>query len=140
MVNDPPERVLDKQDNLHFVARESEYGESKLIPQLENNFFRITLVNKAKTERLTIDLYIGFHNCVTGRNQLVDDLVIIELKTDGNVISPLFAIMAEKGVHSSSISKYCLGTVLTNPLAKYNNFKRKLVFINKLTHNHYGRD
>lgn len=139
LVEASAEHVLEIPDNLRFVSKETEYGDAKLLPQLENNFLRITLVNKAKTERLTIDLYIGFHNCVTGNDRLVDDLVIIELKTDGNVISPLPAILLEKGIRPSSISKYCLGTVLTNPSAKHNNFKRKLVFINKLTQNNYGR-
>lgn len=139
-VDSSAEQVLGVQANLHFIEQESEYQSSLLLPQLENEFLRITLVNKAKTERLTIDLHIGFHNCVTGCDQLVNDLVIIELKTDGNVISPLFPILKGNGVYPSSISKYCLGTVLTNPMAKYNNFKRKLAYINKLTQNNYGRD
>lgn len=44
----------------------------------------MTLVNRDKTERLTIDTNIRFRNLHTGREQSLPDLVIIELKQDGN--------------------------------------------------------
>ena len=39
-----------------FIAAKSRYHWSELSPHLSTRFHRITLVNKAKTERLTIDM------------------------------------------------------------------------------------
>ncbi len=119
--------------NLATPTQQMPFESSVVIPQLGNDFSRITLVNKDLTEQLTIDFYIQFHNWTTQLNGSADELVIIELETDGNIDSPMLRILTDKQIRPVSIRKYCLGTVLTNPNAKHNQFKRKLVYINKLT-------
>ena len=57
---------------------------SDLNPKVANHFKRITLVNNAKTERLTIDRELSFHNNETGLDKSMDRLVVIEVKRDGN--------------------------------------------------------
>lgn len=54
-----------------FIQKHANYEYNALLPQLENQFRRITLVNRGKTERLTIDvkkvilfLHIGNLNIV----------------------------------------------------------------------------
>ena len=49
-----------------FLHKHLRYNPTILTEQLENHFNRITLVNKAKTERLPIDSAACFHNLVTG--------------------------------------------------------------------------
>lgn len=118
-----------------FVTEKLHYEVSSLIPQLENEFDRITLVNKGRTERLTIDIHIRFVNRHTGQSAEVPDLVIIELKQDGNVPSFFKKVLLDLRIKPKRISKYCLGTVLTNPTVKTNRFKRKIRYINKLSQN-----
>ena len=118
-----------------FVTEKLHYDVSSLIPQVENEFDRITLVNKGRTERLTIDSNIRFMNRHTGQTAEVPDLVIIELKQDGNVPSFFKQVLLDLRIKPKRISKYCLGTVLTNPEVKTNRFKRKLRYINKLSQN-----
>ena len=72
-----------------FLSTNLRYAASSLSEQLENRFNRITLVNKGKTERLTIDTNLRFHNVVTDGYRFMDDVVIIELKRDGLVPSPI---------------------------------------------------
>jgi len=115
-----------------FIAAKSRYSWDELTPHLRTAFRRITLVNKAKTERLTIDLNLVWENQVTGRKETIPDLVIIELKRDGNVPSPMLDIMLEERIHPLKMSKYCVGTALTNPDIKQNRFKRKIRRIEKL--------
>jgi hypothetical protein len=100
---------------------------------LQNRFHRITLVNKAKTERLTIDFDVCFDNFETGEHSETGDLVIVELKRDGNVFSPVKALLRELRIKPSGFSKYCIGTVLTNKRLKQNNFKPKITRLRKLT-------
>ena len=115
-----------------FIAAKSRYTWSELSPHMRTTFRRITLVNKAKTERLTIDLHLVWDNCVTGSEKSFADLVIIELKRDGNVPSPMTGILNDLHVHPLKISKYCIGTALTNPEIKQNRFKAKIKRIEKL--------
>lgn len=131
-------RLSQNEGTGDFLRRNARYRIEELIPQLENQFERITLVNKDMTERLTIDTNIAFHNLRTNICQQVPELAIIELKQDGNRPSPAKNLLSAFHIHPASISKYCLGSILTNPEIKYNRFKIKLIKINKLTHSNYG--
>ena len=115
-----------------FVAAKSRYVWSELSPHLRTLFHRITLVNKAKTERLTIDMDLVWENVVSGETKTYPDLVIIELKRDGNVPSRMTHIMLDHRLHPLKISKYCIGTALTTPAIKKNRFKKKIRTIEKI--------
>lgn len=60
------------------------------------------------------------------------EAVIIELKRDGRVPSPILPLLRELRVHQNGFSKYCIGTVVTNPNVRVNNFKMKLHDIRKI--------
>lgn len=126
------ENVLDKVEAIEFLNEKSNYQIEHLNQRLNNNFFRITLVNKEKTERLTIDTDISFSNCITRIENQLSDLCIIEVKQEGDVYSPFKDYLADLRIRKRSISKYCLGMVLTDSSLKANNFKRKLIYIHKL--------
>ena len=115
-----------------FLRKHLRYDPSILTEHLENHFKRITLVNKAKTERLTIDTGLCFHNLVTGRDADLTGLVIIELKRDGLQPSPILGMLRELRIKPSGFSKYCMGSALTNPRLKRNNFKERLRLIDRL--------
>ena len=109
-------------------------------PIVRNRFHRITLVNYAKTERLTIDYDVSFHNYETEKDAETGQLVIIELKRDGNVFSPVLEILRQLRVKPSGFSKYCIGCVMTNGRLKQNMFKQKLVRLSKLAHTSLKRN
>ena len=115
-----------------FIAAKSRYQWSELSPHLSTKFHRITLVNKAKTERLTIDMNLVWDNVITGESKTYDNLVIIELKRDGNAPSRMTDIMLDLRIHPLKISKYCIGTALTTPDIKKNRFKSKIRKIEKM--------
>lgn len=99
---------------------------------IENRFNRITLVNNNKTERLTIDTDLCFHNIHTGKDCSLPELAIIELKRDGLVPSPILALLNELRIKPLGFSKYCIGTALTNPDIRQNRFKQRLHALEKL--------
>ena len=115
-----------------FIAQKSNYRWAELIPHLRTKFRRITLVNKAMTERLTIDFDLAWDNMITNESKTYDGLSIIELKQDGHIHSLMTNIMLNFRVHPMKISKYCIGTVLTTSGLKHNRFKTKLCRINKI--------
>lgn len=115
-----------------FVSENLGYPEESLIPMMENNFHRLTLVNKGKTERLTIDMDIEFHNRVTNETRCLNDLVVIELKRDGRIPSPAIEMLRQLRVHPGSFSKYCMGMAITNHDLKHNRFKLKMHNIDRI--------
>ena len=118
-----------------FIDAKSRYHWSELSPCLSTRFERITLVNKAKTERLTIDMNLVWDNVVSGESKTYPNLVIIELKRYGNVPSKMTDIMLSQRIKPFKISKYCLGTALTTPGLKKNRFKSKIRKIEKICQN-----
>ena len=109
-----------------FLSTNLRYAPQTLSRQLENRFSRITLVNKGKTERLTIDTNLRFHNIVTDQSRLMDDIVIIELKRDGLVSSPILAMLRKLRIKPHGFSKYVIGSALTNRQLHCNRLKPKL--------------
>jgi hypothetical protein len=101
-------------------------------PIVQNHFDRITLVNYAKTERLTIDFNVRFHNYETDIDRDTGNIVIIELKRDGNIYSPILSILRDLHIHPTGFSKCCIGMAMTDPHLKQNNFKIKLRLLQKI--------
>ncbi|GAB6012515.1 polyphosphate polymerase domain-containing protein [Viscerimonas tarda] len=123
------EDLADEQDFLHTHAL---FDLENLEPVLANTFNRITLVNNRATERITIDWDLNFQNLLTGIEDSPEKLMVLELKQDGRTASDFHDILNRLHVKPSAFSKYCMGTVLTNPNVKYNRFKSKWTQINKL--------
>lgn len=124
--------VDELDEGMTFLADQTQFKIEDLLPSLANSFHRITLVNDELTERITIDVDISFQNYSTGIKKQVDDLMIIELKQDGSKHSDFKDILTDLRIKSIKLSKYCIGTVLTNPNCKYNRYKKKSRLINKL--------
>jgi len=123
-----------------FVEKNTPYSfnsqfsiSNSLHPCLENRFMRITLVDKGMSERVTIDSDITFHNRATGIDADISKLLVIEVKHEvGAPQSDIERALHEMLILPRRMSKYCIGTALTDPSAKYNRFKPKLLYINKV--------
>ena len=126
---------LHEQTKRDFLGKTLRYGVDSLIPHMNNSFRRITLVNKAKTERLTIDSSLHFLNLTNGKDMDMSNLVIIELKRDGLIYSPVLEMLRQLRIHPHGFSKYCMGAALTNPELPANRFKEKLHYIEKMLSN-----
>lgn len=116
-----------------FLSEHLRYDIDTMRPAIRNNFDRITLVNRAKTERLTIDTNLKFFNLVSGQNLETDPLVIIELKRDGLCYSPVLEMLRQLRIFPHGFSKYCMGSAMTNPELPVNRFKEKLIEIKKIS-------
>ena len=123
-------------DGMEFLEIRSHYDPLTLTPHVRTHFNRITLVNKAKTERLTLDFNLLFENLRTGITVECPNLLIVELKQDGAAHSDMKDILLDMRVKQIKCSKYCVGTALTNPNIKSNRFKKKIRIIEKLQHDH----
>lgn len=98
---------------------------------LTNTFKRATLVSIENRERLTVDTQLSFFH----KNQLIElpHLAIIEVKNDkSSGDSEFLKLMRAMHISPYSFSKYCTGVTMLYPDVKQNNFKVRLLFINKL--------
>ena len=115
-----------------FLQTYLKYPQQSLVRQVENRFDRITLVNKAKTERLTIDTNLRFHNISTNNYRFMEELVVIELKRDGLQPSPILPLLTKLRIHPHGFSKYCIGSALTNADLRRNRIKPRLHSVEKI--------
>ena len=115
-----------------FLQTYLKYPQQSLVRQVENRFDRITLVNKAKTERLTIDTDLRFHNISTNNYRFMEELVVIELKRDGLQPSPILPLLTKLRIHPHGFSKYCIGSALTNADLRRNRIKPRLHSVEKI--------
>lgn len=128
----PDEDFLHAEETRKFLSKHAMFTPEDLAPALENHFTRITLVNRAMTERLTIDTNLSFHNYTTNRDYALDGIAIVELKRDGRTPSPMHDLLIREHVHTMSFSKYCIGCALTNPTLKQNLFKERIRWVLKM--------
>ncbi len=126
------EEVIKNGTGEEFLTKLTGYTFSDIHPTLSNWFDRITLVNIGKTERLTIDFNLRFYNHETDREADMSDIVIIELKRDGRVASPILPLLRQLRIKPSGFSKYCIGTAITHRELPQNRFKKRLRRIDKI--------
>lgn len=129
--------IKENSEAIKFIEKNTKYAFSNLRPSLTTEFSRITLVNKEKTERITIDLNVNFHNFIHNNDGNLNDIIIIELKQDGRYVSTMRQILRDLRIMPFKISKYCVGTALTNPDAKSNRFKKKIILLKKIAQYNY---
>lgn len=127
-------RISANDASAQGFLRQNLHLDPQLLEQkIENSFRRITLVNKAKTERLTIDTDLSFQNLTTGLKCSLPQLAIIELKRDGLQPSPILPMLRKLRIHPCGFSKYCIGEALTNPSLRTNRMKPRLLQLKKIS-------
>ncbi|HRH01465.1 MAG TPA: polyphosphate polymerase domain-containing protein [Bacteroidia bacterium] len=118
---------------LQLLQTMTPFKEGDLKPVLFVNCSRATLVNIEHEERLTLDVKLQFVKNSTEIN--FEPLVIAELKqAKVNIQSPFYKLMKHYRFRSSSMSKYCFGVTQLFPDIKKNNFKPKILTLNKIIH------
>ncbi len=120
-----------------FLQKRLPVDASKFFPQLKVAFQRITLVHQSLPERATIDI-----NLTTGWNGTHADLphlVIAEVKQNRTHRSPFATLLKERHIREGALSKYCLGILLTYPDIRKNNFKSRLLKIQKIEYDLVAR-
>lgn len=125
----PGQAETDLIDN--FMIQHSPFRLDKLEEKLSVNYSRITLVDKARTERVTLDFGLEFVNQNSRKN--FENLIVAEVKQ--LKITPSFFVdeMKKKRIREGAISKYCQAVYNLYPHLKANNFKFFKLNILKLT-------
>jgi len=125
-------RSCDDEKSQKFLNDKVRADVSSLQPVVTSLFTRITLVNLASAERITIDYNLAYINN-NGERVELPYLAIAEIKKDkASGISLFHQQLKKMGIRQTGISKYCTGIVLLNDVPRKNNFKPKLLMLNKI--------
>jgi hypothetical protein len=130
-------QVVDIEDMIQGPAEEFLLSKTKLPsgifkPSLNVFYSRMTFVNRNSNERLTIDTGLSYSN--SSKKLTFSSLVIGETKQEKSGTSPFISLMHNQHIRELSISKYCLGIANLVDGIKKNNFKFKIIQINKTDH------
>lgn len=116
-----------------FISAHTPYDPGDLNLKLINRFNRFTLVDKNMQERVTFDFNLSFSD--NSRDLALNGLIILEVKQDkGDKQSRIFDVLKNHALRPTSVSKYCVGISLLNEQSKFNNFKKTILMINKISH------
>lgn len=114
-----------------FIGENTAFEPGELKPTIYTNFDRITLVNKNFTERVTIDRNLQFIDGDENAS-ILQNTVIIEVKRSAeDKRTFLIETLNKHRISPSGMSKYCIGRALLEPNLKSNNFKAKILTLNK---------
>lgn len=114
----------------NFILDQTPLNPEELQGNLWVNYDRFTLVSLEDNIRVTFDLNLSFKNL--GASKTFENIVIIEVKQRKVSENKVESILRKKGIRPGSISKYCLGRIVTSKGLKFNRFKSKFSKINKL--------
>ena len=103
---------------------------ARLVPCVSVVFLRLTLLGRDAPERLTIDRGLWFSNGV--RVEKLPHVVVAEVKQERHTTAGAVAALLTQQARETSVSKYCLGTVLLAPVPA-NVFKPALRAIERLS-------
>jgi hypothetical protein len=126
--------AIGKDEFAEIHARYKKHQLCNLNVTLENLFYRLTLVSKNFTERVTIDFDVSFRNA--SREALLTDIAIVEVKQGKTSdMSPVVQLFKKQRIFPGSISKYSYGLLLISDNIKYNAFKPLMSKVAKIQNN-----
>lgn len=116
---------------INFIKDNAPFTGLELSPVLNNEFSRITLVNKNFKERCTVDINLTFRE--SNKSVGLENLCVLEIKTDNNSAkSKIEKVLYESNLKPEGFSKYCMGRVLLDSSIKHNRFKQKIRQLEKI--------
>lgn len=113
------------------LSEKTGYAAMNLKESLQINYSRLTLVSKKSQERITLDTELKF--LYQDKEKELNNIVIAEVKQLHSQPSLFIDKMHRLQIRPVSVSKYCLGVASLVSTVKINNFKRKLLYVKKLT-------
>ncbi|MDE0771331.1 MAG: polyphosphate polymerase domain-containing protein [Salibacteraceae bacterium] len=106
----------------HYLQDQLGIGFNDLTETIGINYSRITMADKAMTEKFTVD--INLEAVYNRKTHLFEDVVIAEIKQERFSNNSLFVRELKKlKIYPSSFSKYCAAVLMHRPDIKHNRFK-----------------
>ena len=128
--------IIINESAKNLLRKNIDIEPEKLKAMLRIDYSRITLMHNTLPEKVTFDFNLHFYNNMN--NASLNGLVISEIKQNKHFSGVSYSatefrkLMHDFNIRPLTISKYCTGSLLTNPGLKNNRFKSKMMIINKI--------
>jgi len=120
-----------------FLESYTPYERKAIEPVLENSFYRISMVDREQSERVTLDYNLWFSSMISDDSMELSGIAIAEVKYQGQLTgSPMHGALRNAGVVPRRFSKYCTGMAMLHPEIKQNLFKEKVRMVRKINDSH----
>jgi len=95
---------------------------TQLVPTLENQYKRITLLHKKNEEKVTIDVNLNF---ASEKNKIAfNKIAIAEVKSESYSGTDFSTIMKTLDIREGGMSKYCMGLIALGIPVRHNLFNQ----------------
>lgn len=94
----------------------------QLIPTIQNQYMRITLLHKKNEEKVTIDLNLNFAS--EKNNIAFKHIAIAEVKSESYFGTDFSKIMKSLEIREGGMSKYCMGMIALRIPVRHNLFNQ----------------
>ena len=116
-----------------FLMTHTPYRAAAVLPVLENQFNRITLVSLDQTEWITLDYGLRFRGLRAESQLDLPGISIAEIKYERLLAGSVFSnVLRDNHIAPNRFSKYAIGAALLYPELKSNRFKMKIRKVNRL--------
>ncbi len=105
-----------------FLQSHININYTELIPTLENQYNRITLLHKKNEEKVTIDINLNFAS--EKNNIAFNQIAIAEVKSENYSGTDFSQIMRSLGIKEGGMSKYCMGMIALGITVRHNLFNQ----------------
>lgn len=113
-----------------FLEENCPYKGEYLEPKINSFFKRFTMVNKDFTERVTVDVALGFRK--DDKELILEKLAVIEIKQSKMAnTAEIVKVLQRRKIQQHGFSKYCVGRSLLEDDIKKNNFKPLMLKLKK---------
>jgi len=130
-ISQSDDELMPESQDVQRLLEKYKLNGNELKQKITVSYDRMTFVHKWLPMKVTVDADIYYKNCVN--EGAIRGLVIVECKTNSKVaVSNFIKFMKKINIFELGISKYCLGRMFLDSEIKYNRFKHKLLFINKI--------
>ena len=123
--------VITEEEN-RFITTYFKTHPGDLTPRLAIAYSRLAFVHRSNGERVTIDLDLSYSKGYDEKR--FNNFSIAEVKRETpSRDSSFFQIMRELHIPPIRFSKYCFGIYQFYPLLKYNRFKPRYMFLQRIS-------
>lgn len=119
-----------------FLLSFSPYRSENMVPVLENQFHRITLVSQDQKERITLDYGLKFFSLQSDLQLDLPGISIAEIKYENQLAGSIFnAALRKVHISPQRFSKYAIGAALLDTELKQNRFKERVRKVHRINNN-----
>lgn len=101
-----PVESYNLNDEINWISNNLKYDTKDLVKSLDVRYHRMAFIKKDKSERITIDFDIQYHNYLTNNDYNINKIMILEIKKPYIENNKIENVLNDKFIYKQKFSKY----------------------------------